>query len=145
VKTKSENKLWTCPKCGRQFARTGQSHSCKPFALEQHFEGKESSKPLYNKFKKAVKENTGPFKVESLECCIHFVKTSTFLAVKIMKNKIRVDFSLDHKIKSKRIVKSLQMSANRFLYVIDIADENQINKELLEWISESRDKKKVKQ
>lgn len=134
--------LWECPKCGRKFERRGQSHSCSPYKLDKHFAGKPEEKILYQKLKKAVKQRTGPFKIESLSCCIHFVSTFTFTAVKIMKNKIRVDFSLGRKLKSKRIADVVQMSAHRYLYVVDIGSEDEIDDELMEWIQEARDKKK---
>lgn len=136
-----EIKLWKCPKCGRQFEKHGQSHSCKPYAIEQHFEGRPDEKKLYEQLKQAIKKQVGSFKVESLECCIHLVSTYTFAAVKIMKGRIRVDFALSRKIKSKRIVNETKMSANRWLYIIDIYNKDEINEELLEWIKEAHDKK----
>ena len=144
VKTRSEIiKLWTCPKCGRQFERHGQSHSCRPFPLALHFEGKPAGKSLYDQLKKAIKKNIGDFKIESLECCIHFVSTFTFAAVKILKSKIRVDFSLERKIRSKRINQFVQMSAHRYLFVVDIMNEGEIDTELLQWIQEAHDKKRT--
>ncbi|MDP4261364.1 MAG: DUF5655 domain-containing protein [Bacteroidota bacterium] len=135
-------KLWTCPKCGRKFERQGQTHSCRPFLLEQHFEGKPAGKLLYEKLRKAVRKQAGPFKTESLECCIHFVSTCTFAAVKIFRNKIRVDFSLSRKIKSKRFSQAIKMSAHRYFYYIDIYNEDEIDEELVQWIQEAHDKKK---
>ena len=129
--------LWTCPKCGRQFERKGQMHSCKIFPLNDHFKGKERSKALYEKFKVSVKNRLGDFKIESLECCIHFVSTFTFVAVKIFKEKIVVDFSLDHSLQKERTKKNIQMSAHRYLYNIEIKDENDIDDELMEWIEEA--------
>jgi hypothetical protein len=141
MKAKAEIKLWACPKCGRQFERQGQSHSCKAYPLELHFKGKPEGKLLYEKFKRAVRSQLGSFKIESLECCIHFVSTFTFAAVKIFKDKIQVDFALSRKLKSKRFDRFLQMSANRYLYYFDISDADEIDDELLEWIQEARDKK----
>jgi len=144
VKTKSEIiKLWTCPKCGRQFERRGQFHSCRPFPLALHFEGRPAGKSLYDQFKKAIKKNTGTFKIESLQCCIHFVSTFTFAAVKIFKNKIKVDFSLDRKIRSNRINRFVQMSAHRYLFAMSIMKEEEIDTELIQWIQEARDKKRA--
>lgn len=141
MKTKTETiKLWKCPKCGRQFERRGQSHSCKSFPVEQHFKGKPGGKLLYEKFKRVVRSQLGSFKIESLECCIHFVSTFTFAAVKIFKDKINVDFSLSRKIKSKRIAQYLQISANRYLHYIDIHTEDEIDEELIEWIEEAYNK-----
>lgn len=129
--------LWQCPQCGRQFERQGQSHSCKPFALELHFAGKETGKVLYEQLKQAVENRVGEFRVESLECCIHFVHTSTFAAVKIFKNKIRVDFSLNRSIESERMHHTVRMSAHRTLYYIDILTATEIDEELLGWIQEA--------
>ena len=82
---------------------------------------------LYEKFKQAVKKQVGSFKIESLECCIHFVSTFTFAAVKIFKDKIWIDFSLSRKIKSKRISRHVQMSAHRYLYALDIFNEDEMD------------------
>ena len=142
VKTKTEIiKLWECPKCGRRFERKGQPHSCKYFPIEQHFIGKEKSEKLYEKLKKVLKEHLGEYKIESLECCIHFVSTFTFAAVKIFKDKIRVDFSLNQELKNNRIKKTIQMSANRYLHYIDIINDDEINQELMNWIQEAHHKK----
>ena len=144
MKTKAEIKLsWTCPKCGRRFERKGQAHSCRSYPIEKQFEGKWESKLLYEKLKQAVKQHIGSFKTESLECCIHFVSTFTFAAVKIFKNKIRVDFSLNRKLRNKRIERYVQMSANRYLYLVNILADEQIDAELMEWIQEAHDKKSV--
>ena len=145
MKTKSEIvELWTCPKCGRQFERQGQSHSCRVFPIEQHFERKPKGKQLYETFKNAVEKEIGPFKVESLECCIHFVSTFTFAAVKIFKEKIRVDFSLNRKIDIEPNGQLFQMSAHRFLYAFDITKKGEIDKQLMGYIKEALEKKSGK-
>jgi len=144
VKKDIKIKLWSCPQCGRQFERQGQSHSCRPFPLAQHFEGKPEGRLLYEKFKRAVKKQIGPFKIESLECCIHFVSTFTFAAVKILKDKIQVDFSLSRKINSKRISQCIQLSVNRFLYYMNISTEDEIDLTLMKWIEEALEKKSKK-
>ena len=136
--------LWKCPKCGRKFERHEQTHSCRSFPLEQHFVNKPGGKLLFSKFKQAAKKQVGSFKLESLECCIHFVSTFTFAAVKILKDKIRVEFSLGRKLKNRHITKSLQISAYRYAYYIDILNEDGINDELLEWVKEASTEKKVK-
>ena len=136
--------LWTCPTCGRQFERKGQSHSCRVYPLEKHFEHKPVGRVLYEVLRKAVKRRVGAFKIESLECCIHFVSTSTFVAVKIFKSKIQVDFSLADRIKGKRLKLAVQMSAHRYLYYVDIIREDEIDAELMGWIQMAYDIKKYK-
>jgi hypothetical protein len=30
---------WTCPDCGRTFARTGQTHVCETWTVDDHLDG----------------------------------------------------------------------------------------------------------
>lgn len=133
-------KTWKCPKCGREFERKDQPHSCAIYPLEKHFKNKEEiAKPLYDALVGSIKKNAGPFKVESLPCCIHLVKepACTFAAVYALRNRIRIHFTLDHKISNPRIDKFSQMSANRHLYSIDIASKSQMDSELMRWIGDA--------
>lgn len=142
MRNKSDiTELWECPKCGRQFTKINQSHSCKQYPLEQHFIEKSNGELLYKKLKLNVEKTMNRFKIESLECCIHFVSTFTFAAVKVFKDKISIDFSLNHKVINKRIKQITQMSKNRFVHCIDVFTETEINAELVSWIQEAYDKK----
>lgn len=96
---------------------------------------------LYKELARAVKLQLGNFKTESLECCIHFVTSFTFAAVKISKHKIIVDFSLLRKIKSKRIKQAVQISANRYLYYADVNTADEIDSTLIAWLIEAANKK----
>jgi hypothetical protein len=132
--------LWQCPKCGRQFKKRNQSHSCKLYPLEQHFIGKTNGALLYEKLRIALEKIVGPFKIESLECCIHFVSSFTYAAVMVFKDKISVDFSLNHKISNPRIKQVTPMSKNRLLHCIEVSQEDEIDEELVEWIRQAHDK-----
>jgi hypothetical protein len=135
--------MWTCSKCSRQFAKTNQSHSCRIFPLKKHFEGKPNGKILYDKLIRSIETNIGPFKVDSVECCIHLTKHSTFAAVKVFKDKLRIDFTLPEKKESVRFIDSLQMSAHRYLYYVDISSGEEIDKELIKWLNEAYEEKNV--
>ena len=126
--------LWKCPKCKREFEKKGQMHSCNLYPVSEHLKGKEKiAKPLYNELKKKIKENIGSFKVESLPCCIHFVSSYTFAAVYAMKDKIKINFSLDRKLVSPRL-RSQQFSANRYMYELDVKDKKELDEELIGWL-----------
>jgi hypothetical protein len=139
--TKINTALWTCPKCKRTFERHGQSHSCRPFPLAQHFENKPTGKALYQRLRQAIKQAVGPYHVESLECCIHFVSTFTFSAVTIFKDKIRVEFSLGRNVRNNRFTLSKLISAHRYLYCVNVMTQENIDAELMEWIKEAHNKK----
>ena len=130
-------KLWTCPKCKRKFEKTGQTHSCTIYPVAKHLKGKEVGKRLYNALTTKMKKEIGKFRVESLPCCIHFVSTYTFAAVYALRDKIRIHFTLSHKLDSPRIGRFSHVSGKRYMYSIDIKDEKEMDKELMGWIKES--------
>ena len=129
---------WKCPKCGREFAKKRQVHSCTVYPLERHFRGKEEiARPLYNKLIADIVRQIGPLKVESLPCCIRLVSNHTFAAIYALKTKIRIHFTLNCELKSNRIVKKTKMSANRYLHSIDIEKESAIDKEIISWLKQA--------
>ena len=136
------NKLWKCPKCGRKFSRNNQSHSCNPFPVKKHFTGKKYSKELYDDLLSEMRKEVGHFRVDSIHCCIHFVTNFTFAAVYALKDKIRVSFTLNHKIENSRIRKSVQISKNRYNYNVDIEERKKIDDELMNWLKEAYEMRK---
>jgi len=137
-------KLRQYPTCGRHFERHGQSHSCSPYTIELHFEGKPAGKKLYEQLKRAIKKDIGSFQVESQAYCIHLVNPTTFAAIKIFKDKLQVDFSLSRMLHSKRIERFSKMSANSYLYMAELTDPDDINTQLLDWIGEAYNKNQQK-
>lgn len=129
--------MWQCEKCKREFQKTNQSHSCRPFPLPQHFKGKEKARELFDYLKAQIEKKIGPVKIESLECCIHFVGNYTFGACWALKDKIRIDFRVDYPIQTKREHKLNKISANRYLYYFDIYEKSEIDAELLNWMHDS--------
>jgi hypothetical protein len=130
--------MWKCLKCKREFEKRNQVHSCTFYPEKKHFENKPAAMPLYQELKRKVKQHVGQFKVESLPCCIHFVKNAfTFAGAFVLKDKIRIFFMLEHELKSSRIYRSKMISMNRHEYLINIQDKKEINKELLDWINEA--------
>lgn len=130
-------KLWQCPKCKREFAKTKQQHSCKFYPIEKHFENKEYAWELFGYLKKQIEKNIGSLKIESLPCCIHFVSSYTFGACWALKDRIRIDLRLDKKITTKKIHKMIKISPNRYMYYFDILKKEEIDSELLSWLRQA--------
>ncbi|MFH1367203.1 MAG: DUF5655 domain-containing protein [Patescibacteria group bacterium] len=129
--------LWQCPKCKRQFAHKNQGHSCVIYPVKKHLaHGSNLSKNLYFELLKKLKK-IGPIKIESLPCCIHFVSAYTFGCCYIMKEKIRLHFVLKEKIKDKRVNKWSQVSSQKYLYEIDIANKEELDARLMKWLKEA--------
>jgi len=129
-------KLWTCPKCKRKFMKKNQVHSCKEYPLDNHFKGREKiARPLFNYLKGKIKEDIGHFKIVSLPCCIHLATSFSFAGVYALRDRIRIFFTFDYELKNPRIDKFTKMSKNRYLYSIDIKRTDEIDRELLSWLS----------
>ena len=139
---------WKCPKCGREFGKRNQQHSCTVYPLEKHFAGKEAvARPLYNMLRETIEKDIGPVKVESLPCCIHFVvnyEAYTFAAVYALKDRIRIHFGSDRELKSPRIDKSAKVSAGKYMHSIDIRAGAEIDKELVSWLRQAYNLKRKK-
>lgn len=136
--------LWTCSKCKRLFVNKNQVHSCRLYPVEKHLEGKgELAKSLYETLNEKIKREIGSFRIESLPCCIHFVKypAYTFAGVYILKDKIKIHFTLNPELEDSRVDKFSQMSAHRWLYSLDIRQKGEIDKELMNWLTRSYEKK----
>jgi hypothetical protein len=127
-------KVWKCPKCKRIFKKPNQQHSCTVYPVEKHFERKEYAKELYNHLKSVIRKKVGPFRVESLPCCIHFVTkdADTFAAVFALKDRIRLHIASRELPKGIRVKKSSKISSLRYLYSIDITNKNEIDADLVE-------------
>jgi len=138
-------KLWKCPKCGRKFEKIKQVHSCTIYPVAKHLKGKKFATELYDELKAKIKKAAGPFYIESLPCCIHFVASGTcftFAATYAMKDRLRLHFGLSRKIASKRIRKYAQTAASKYTYELDIMDKKEFDKELLDWLKEAYNMKK---
>lgn len=55
------NADWTCPECGRTFAKVGQRHVCSRHTVEEHLEGKPREVvELFDLFTEGIRK-CGPF------------------------------------------------------------------------------------
>jgi hypothetical protein len=108
--------------------------------VKLHFRGKENLEELYKTLCEKIEQHIGVVKIESLECCIHFVSTYTFAAVRVLKDKLLIDFSLNQPMESKRFFKIVKLSRHRFLYHIEIRKKEEIDSELLAWLKMAYDK-----
>ncbi len=130
--------MWTCPKCQRTFRNTGQAHSCKLVDKASFFARRPAHfKKLYQIIKNKVK-SLGEFREEAVLPDVIFFKTkSTFLAIKVKKAWLDIEFFLDHLEDVPPVKKYLQTSKRRFVHVVSIDEEEDIDRQLMDWISDS--------
>lgn len=129
--------MWSCPKCGREFEKEKQPHSCNKVPLKEHFKNKEKAEGLFKELVEQINNKIGKCKIISLPCCIHLFGKYDFLAFLPKKDSLEVRFSLDKKISNPRITQSVPISTKNFKNCLEITSEKDIDKELLAWLKES--------
>ncbi len=132
--------MWTCPTCSRTFRNTNQMHTCKKVDKEAFFLRRpEHFRELYETIKEQT-QKFGDFREEAVPPDVIFFKTkSTFLAVKVKKKWLDIEFFLDHLEDVPPVKKYLQTSKRRFFHVVSIDSEEDIDRQLLDWIKASYD------
>lgn len=130
--------MWTCPNCQRTFRNTNQRHTCKLVDKEAFFYKRPSHfRHLYEVIRQQVAE-WGEFREEAVEPDVIFFKTqSTFLAVKVKKKWLDIEFFLDHLEDVPPVKKYLQTSKRRVAHLVSIDEEEDINEQLRSWMKAS--------
>ena len=129
--------MWTCSKCGRIFAKTGQPHSCRQIPLKQHFQNKEKAKKLFDFLTIQINNKIGKCKIISLPCCIHLFGKYDFLAALPKKNGLEIRFALDRELSNSSFKQSVPLSAQLYKNCFEISSEKEINSEFIGWLKES--------
>jgi hypothetical protein len=130
--------MWTCPMCNRGFKRTSQPHTCRLIDPEDLFSKRPPHlKKLFLPVLEFVK-SLGIVRQEAVLPDVIFFKTvSTFLAVKVKKDHLDIEFFLDRIEANPPVSKYLQTSRYRVAHIVPIDDRKEFNKQLKDWIRES--------
>lgn len=129
--------MWSCPRCGRIFEKTKQVHSCRKIPLEQHFKNKDKARELFDCLVEKIDTKIGKCKVISLPCCVHLFGKYDFLAALPKKDRLEVRFNLSTELDSPRLKIAVKVNSKSYKNCIDIKEKEEINDELLCWISEA--------
>ena len=130
--------MWTCPNCGRSFKNANQNHSCRLISKDALFVKRSPQlKSLYKKIVEIVQQ-FGKFREETVPPDVIFFKTrSTFLAVKVKKDHLDIEFFLDHLESAPPVSKYLQTSKHRVAHIVPIDNEKDIDGQLTKWLKDS--------
>ncbi len=128
---------WQCPDCDRSFKNENQWHSCTTSQIETHFEGKSLEvRDLFGILESRLREKLS-FTISPLKTAIYFTDVSHFMAVFVRKTYLIVEFSNDIPFMDERIHRSEKVSTTLYSHFVKISQVNQIDPQLLRWISEA--------
>lgn len=128
---------WNCPYCNRSFRRKDQQHSCSLLQKEDLFTGRPPElKIVFDELLRKVSE-FGSIREETLPG-VHYIKAaSTFLAIKVKKEFLEIEFYLSKHLEDPIVYKWFQTSKNRFVHVVRIDTSKDLTGNLMSWIHHS--------
>jgi hypothetical protein len=130
--------MWTCPNCNRSFRKDNQAHGCHRVDKEDFFKKRPPAlRELYGQIVEEV-SRFGEFREEAVPPDVIFFKTkSTFLAVKVKRDHLDVEFFLGHLEDVPPVKKYLQTSKNRVAHIVPVDCPEEINGQLVGWMRAS--------
>ena len=130
--------MWRCPECKAEFKNQSQWHSCLRKDIQSHFKGKPDDFVLI--FDEIVKvlEKLGDFSLRSVSSAIIFKRASGFAAIKTQKAALVFEWMTNRLIDDdERILKTLQVSKNRWAHIVKIARKAEFDASLKQYLREA--------
>jgi len=132
------NPLWTCPLCGRRFAKPKQTHSCKVRTIDDHFRGKDPNlRSLFDAIRRAL-ERSGPLRVDAVESTINLVSKHHFGAISVRREYLRVGFIANHEIRDERISRAERVGPHRVGHDVLVRSLDDVDAELPGWLADAQ-------
>ena len=131
--------MWECPECRRRFGRANQGHDCAPaLSLEEYFEtGPSFERGIFDAVHAHMTALDPDIWFEPVSVGIFFKRRTSFLQLRTMTKWIAVGFSLDRKLESGRLSRKVQEHGRRYHHVVNVRTADEIDDELLDWLTES--------
>jgi hypothetical protein len=129
--------LWTCTRCGRQFANRNQPHSCGEWDLEHHFRGKP---PAIRELVEAViaaVERCGPVKVLPEKTRIAFQVRMSFAQVTPRARWVDGHVVLARRFEHPRFRRIESFSARNHVHHFRLTSAGEVDAEVEDWLREA--------
>jgi hypothetical protein len=123
-------RLWTCPRCLRQFKNRNQAHSCGQFTVQQLLDDK-------------PQEVVELYVVAPTKTRVLYKVRTVFASVAVSKNWLDVVFVLGRRLKHRRIKKA-QEEYPGIVHFLRIEKEEELDADLTSWLQEAYDHRKQK-
>ena len=128
---------WACPRCDPEFKNKNQAHSCFSVKLEDHFRSKSPQmKETHEKLIVAVRKH-GPVTIQPVKTAIQVKAPSTFLSVKVKKDRLEIEFQLGREVVEPPVYRTLRVSMNRVVHLAVLESPRDVSKKLIAWLRES--------
>jgi len=130
--------LWTCPKCGRQFANRNQEHSCGQFTVEDFLKGKGANAlAMYRRFVELA-EACGPVLIAPAKTRIGFQVRMIFAAVnKLTERQLDAHVVLTRRIENPRFHRIETLTPTCHVHHFRVHAPEELDDEAASWFCEA--------
>ncbi len=127
--------MWSCPRCGRRFTRSAQSHACGSYTVQDYLSGKaERSVKLYRQFEGMVL-SLGVVEITPAKTRIGFQNRRIFAAVnRIGRQHLAIHIVTSRPIESQRVDRIEALDQACYVNHLRILSPEDLDGELLGWL-----------
>ena len=129
---------WTCPECGRLFARNKQSHDCAPgLTIEEYFAtGPLHERPVFE----AVMEHlatVGPVHADPVAVGIFLKNPRKFAELRPKQHWVSISFALDRVARHRTITRKVVPYGGRYWHTANVAEPGDVDGALRQLLTEA--------
>lgn len=129
--------FWSCPECGRKFAKQNQGHVHGSWSVEEHLAGKPSSSlAVYERFVGRLRA-LGPFEYAPTRKQIGFQTIRIFAGVHLTGRGIEGYLDLPRKVESGRLHHISPYTKRLWVHHFVLSDPDEVDDEFGGWLGES--------
>ncbi len=129
---------WTCPDCGRRFARSRQSHECAPaMGIEEYFAtGPRFERPIFEAVLDHL-ETLGPVHVEPVSVGIFIKNDGSLVELRPMRKWVALSFSLRRRVDHPKIARKPIVAGARIFHVVNLTGPDDLDAQVRDWLTEA--------
>ena len=129
--------LWDCPRCGREFAKRNQWHSCLAHTVDHHFRSKDRQLRQTYELLIARLREFGPLRVDAVKSSINLVSKYHFGGIAVRRNYIRLGFLAEETIEDDRIVRTQPQGPKRVSHWVRLCSPGDVDDRLVSWLKKA--------
>ena len=129
---------WTCPACGRLFARARQGHDCSPgLTLDEYFStGPVHERPIFDAVMSKL-TGLGPVHVEPVQVGIFLKNPKKFAELRPKDRWVALSFPLGRRATHRMIVRKVIPYGQRYWHVANVASPDDLDADLVALLTEA--------
>jgi hypothetical protein len=132
--------LWTCPRCGRQFANRNQSHTCGPrWTLAHHLDGRAPAVVEIVERVIGMARAIGPIDVIPEKTRIALAARMSFAALVVRAGWVDGHVVLARRLESPRFRRIEVFSPRNQLHAFRLEVPDEVDDEVRAWLTEAYD------